>query len=161
MTYHNRENSVDFLHVVLVLVKNINRDTGLLAAKTADATRFESLHNGTGRINLSGRMYREWEIACVPLLSLVIASRRASAAPCDRASRVIPKSPQSAKLSSATQPPPAYNSASRFTVGVRANANLSRVLLLTQRDLWSTGIVLFDFLPADEKSPGRSSPLDS
>lgn len=56
MTYHDWENSVDFLHVVLILVKNINRDTGLLTAKAADATRFESLHNGIRRINLSGRV---------------------------------------------------------------------------------------------------------
>lgn len=68
MTYHDRENSVDFLHVALVLVKNINRDTGLLAAKAADATRFESLHNGIGRINLSGRMSQRGA-AYVSLLS--------------------------------------------------------------------------------------------
>lgn len=54
MTYHDRKDCVDFLHVVLILVENINRDTGLLAAKSANATGLESLHNGTGRINLSG-----------------------------------------------------------------------------------------------------------
>lgn len=62
----------------------------------------------------------------VSSILVVIASRRAFAAPCDRASRVIPKSPAERELSSAAQPPPAYNSASRFTVGVRANANLRK-----------------------------------
>lgn len=43
-TYHNRQYSVDLPDVILVLIEDVDRDTGVLTAETAHATRLEGLH---------------------------------------------------------------------------------------------------------------------